>query len=75
MIYSTNWIERLNRDHKRVLKMRASLPNPEAVIFLMGSVAINSTETTYSYPIAAFKMPELKKIERKEVEKEDVKKE
>ncbi len=75
MIYSTNWIERLNRDHKRVLKMRASLPNPEAVIFLMGSVAQERTETTYSYPIAAFKMPELKKIDRKVVEKKDLKKE
>jgi transposase-like protein len=75
MVYSTNWIERLNRDHKRVLKMRASLPNPEAVIFLMGSVAQERTETTYSYPIAAFKMPELKKIDRKVVEKKDVKKE
>jgi transposase-like protein len=24
MIYSTNWIERLNRDYKRVLKMRGT---------------------------------------------------
>ena len=39
MIYSTNWIERLNRDYKRVLKMRGAMPSPESVLFLMGSVA------------------------------------
>lgn len=41
MIYSTNWIERLNRDYKRVLRMRGALPNEKAVRVLMGSVAIN----------------------------------
>ncbi len=39
MIYTTNWIERLNRDYKRVLKMRSAMPDPESVIFLLGSVA------------------------------------
>lgn len=65
MVYSTNWIERLNRDHKRVLKMRASLPNPEAVLFLMGSVAISMTQSTYSYPLGVFKQAKLEKIARK----------
>ena len=41
MIYSTNWIERLNRDYKRVLKMRGALPNEQVVLVLMASVAIN----------------------------------
>ena len=40
MIYSTNWIERLNRDYKRVLKMRGAMPSAESVLFLMGSVAM-----------------------------------
>lgn len=40
MIYSTNWVERLNRDYKRVTKMRGSLPNPEATILLLASVAM-----------------------------------
>lgn len=39
MIYTTNWIERLNRDYKRVLRMRSAMPNPESVVFLLGSVA------------------------------------
>jgi transposase-like protein len=40
MIYTTNWIERLNRDYKRVTKMRGSLPNPEAALLLLGRVAM-----------------------------------
>jgi len=40
MIYTTNWIERLNRDFRRVTKMRTAMPNEESVITLMGSVAM-----------------------------------
>ncbi len=40
MIYTTNWIERLNRDYKRVTKMRGALPNPEATLLLLGRVAM-----------------------------------
>ena len=41
MIYTTNWIERLNRDFRRVVKMRTAMPNEESVITLMGSVAMD----------------------------------
>lgn len=27
MIYTTNWIERLNRDYKRLTNMKEALPN------------------------------------------------
>ena len=40
MIYTTNWIERLNRDFRRVTKMRTAMPNEESVLTLMGSVAM-----------------------------------
>lgn len=40
MIYTTNWIERLNRDFRRVLKMRSSMPSEDAVITLLGTVAM-----------------------------------
>ncbi len=53
MIYTTNWIERLNRNYKRTLKMRTSMPSPESVIFLLGSVAMRRTE--FDYPIFKFK--------------------
>lgn len=55
MIYSSNWIERLNRDYKRVLKMRAAIPSAESVIALMGAVAMEKERTTYSYPVVAFR--------------------
>lgn len=41
MIYTTNWIERLNRDFKRTTRMRGALPNPEATILLLGGVAMS----------------------------------
>jgi transposase-like protein len=52
MIYTTNWIERLNRDYKRVLNMRGAMPNPESVILLMGNVAQN--RDVHKYPIYNF---------------------
>ena len=52
MIYTTNWIERLNKDYKRVLNMRGAMPNPQSVILLMGNVARN--RDVYKYPIYNF---------------------
>ena len=40
MIYTTNWIERLNRDFRRVTRMRAAMPNEDSVLTLLGSVAL-----------------------------------
>lgn len=55
MIYSTNWIERLNRDYKRVLKMRGAMPSAESVLSLMGAVAMEKEYKTYKYPVAIFR--------------------
>lgn len=52
MIYTTNRIERLNRDYKRVISMRGTMPNPQAVILLMETVAQNAD--IYKYPIYNF---------------------
>ena len=41
MIYTTNCIERLNRDFRRVTRMRTAMPNEELVLTLMGSVAMD----------------------------------
>jgi len=54
MIYTTNWIERLNKSFRRTLKMRNALPNPESAITLLAYTAIEMEEGTYSYPISAF---------------------
>ncbi len=52
MIYTTNWIERLNRDYKRTLRIRGSMPSPDSVVFLLASVASRKTE--YEKPIYQF---------------------
>lgn len=54
MLYTTNWIERFNRILKRTLKIRGAMPNEESVLSLMTSVAIDTTEGTYKYPIYSF---------------------
>ena len=41
MIYTTNWIERLNLDFRKVTRMRSAMPNEDSVITLMGSVAMD----------------------------------
>ncbi|WP_421498132.1 transposase [Flavobacterium columnare] len=63
MVYSTNWIERLNRDYKRVLKMRGAIPNVSSVIALMGSVALEKEYKTYKYPVSAFR--DIEELKRK----------
>jgi len=50
MIYTTNWIERLNKDFRRVLKARNSMPDEDAVITLMGHVAMNKRVYTRKVP-------------------------
>lgn len=45
MVYTTNWIERLNRDFRRVLRMRTAMPSGDSVITLIGSVAMNRRAT------------------------------
>lgn len=55
MIYTTNWIERLNKSFRRTLHMRNALPTPDAAITLLGFVAMEMEEKTYSYPITNFR--------------------
>lgn len=43
MIYITNWIERLQKDFRRVTRMRGAMPNDESVIVLMGRTAMDKT--------------------------------
>lgn len=49
MLYSTNWIERLNRDYKRTTRMRGALPGFDATLLLLGYVAM--TRSAYQRKI------------------------
>lgn len=50
MIYTTNWIERLNRAYKRTTRIRGALLNPEATILLFGYVAMTRDEYQRKLP-------------------------
>ena len=54
-IYTTNWIERLNRKYRRTIQMRTSMPSEKSVIFLLAAVAMEETKTTYERTIYQFK--------------------
>ena len=41
MIYTTNWIERLQKDFRRVTRMRGAMPDEGSVIVLMGRTAMD----------------------------------
>ena len=57
LLYSTNYIERLNRDFKRTVRMRGSLPNVDSALLLLCSVAMNKQQT-YSRVIPRLKYEE-----------------
>ena len=64
MIYTTNWIERLNRDYRRVLKIRGAMPNVESVLALLSKVSIDRENNLFNYPINNFKFePKLNKMQ------------
>jgi transposase-like protein len=54
MIYTTNWIERLNKSIRRTIKIRNSFPNPESAINLICSSLIEFEENVYKYPVTSF---------------------
>lgn len=54
-IYTTNWIERLNRKYKRTIRMRNAMPSAQAAIFLLGTVAKKETESTYARRLYQFR--------------------
>lgn len=41
MIYTTNWIVRLQKDFRRVTRMHGAMPNEESVLLLMGKTAMD----------------------------------
>ena len=54
MIYTTNWIERLNREIRRTQRFRCSFPNVNSALNLICARLIEFEERVYKYPITAF---------------------
>lgn len=55
MLYTTNWVERLNKSFRRSLKIRNALPNPKAALLLLSKVAVDAEDGAFGYPIYNFK--------------------
>ncbi len=49
MLYTTNWSERLQKDFRRVTRMRGTMPNEESVLLLMGKTAMD--KKSYLRPV------------------------
>ena len=54
MIYTTNWIERLNKHIRRTIKIRNSFPNVDSALNLICSSALDFENKVYSYSVTAF---------------------
>ena len=54
MIYTTNWIERLNKSFRKTLKVRGALPSVESALVLISKTAMDMSNNTYSYKISNF---------------------
>jgi len=65
MIYTTNWIENLNKQFRRVLKIRNSMPSEESVLLLLTKVAYDKVLKLNKYPIYHFKFD--KKLFKKRI--------
>ncbi len=55
MIYTTNWIENLNKQFRRVLKIRNSMPSDESALLLISKIAMDKVEKYLQYPLHSFK--------------------
>jgi len=55
MIYTTNWIENLNKQFRKVLKIRNSMPSEESILLLITKVAMDKVNRYNEYPIYNFK--------------------
>ena len=55
IIYTTNWIERLNKEIRRTFKIRNSMPSHQSALTLISKVAMDKEEGYMKYPIYMFK--------------------
>ena len=54
MIYTTNWIERLNKGIKRTTRIRSSFPSSDSAQNLICAYLIDFEQSVYKYPVTSF---------------------
>ena len=47
---TTNWVERLHRDYRRVLRMRGALPSESSLLVLLGRVGMSCQQYDHKVP-------------------------
>ncbi len=56
MIYTTNWIERVNKEVKKITYAKNSFPNEESALNLVCSILMDREKRSWKkYPITKFK--------------------
>jgi len=55
MIYTTNWIERLNKGIRRTEKVRNSFPSEDSALNLICAYLMDFEKRVYKYPVTSFK--------------------
>lgn len=55
MIYTTNYVERLNKKFRRTLKIRNALPSVDSALLLLSKVAFDMEQNTYAWSLYQFK--------------------
>lgn len=58
MIYTTNWIERLNKSFRQALKIRNAMPSVDSVFLLLSTIGHEIEKKAYAYPIYRLKYEE-----------------
>mgnify|MGYP001549183787 CR=1 FL=1 len=54
MIYTTNWIERLNKTIRKTEKVRNSFPNPDSALNLICAILMDVERNKLKYPVTSF---------------------
>ncbi|MES0489258.1 MAG: transposase, partial [Leptospirales bacterium] len=54
MIYTTNWVERLNKVIRKTEKVRNSFPNPDSALNLICAMLMEFEKDVYRYPVTSF---------------------
>ncbi len=55
MIYTSNWVENLNKQFRKVLKNRNSMPSEESLLLLVVGIVMDKSENYKRYKISRFK--------------------
>ena len=54
MIYTTNWVERLNKGIRKTQRVRNSFPSSESALNLICAFLMEFEKNVYTHPVTSF---------------------